>query len=217
MPQWAASRGSARSSQPAAAAEGEREQQKVNELQQEWLEEHHGKLTDLKRTLLEILQRLESLGPEIEKRIQAEEYLGLVRKAFRVWDQADNSGLDADNAIRQAITEAAVSFNANPPDFNDSAVKVRTALEAVGRRGATQIAQRRQAPYPQDSWGRALTLLRQQNVIDQSEEEMVSRTYTFISRGAHIPGITDEEWARLGRTFGISATYFLLKRYLAAP
>jgi hypothetical protein len=88
----------------AAAAEGEREQQKVNELQQEWLEEHHGKLTDLKRTLLEILQRLESLGPEIEKRIQTEEYLGLVRKAFRVWDQADTQ--DKRKLIQNLLTNA---------------------------------------------------------------------------------------------------------------
>jgi hypothetical protein len=73
----------------AGAADGEREQKQVNELQQEWLEEHHHKLTDLKRTLLEILQRLESLGSEIDARIEADEYLGLVRKAFRVWDQAD--------------------------------------------------------------------------------------------------------------------------------
>jgi hypothetical protein len=73
------------------AAEAEREQQQVNELQQEWLEEHRGKLNDLKKTLLEILQRLESLGAEIDARVQSEEYLGLVRKAFRVWDQADTN------------------------------------------------------------------------------------------------------------------------------
>jgi hypothetical protein len=72
-----------------AAAEAEREQQQINELQQEWLEEHRAKLNDLKKTLLEILQRLESLGSEIDARVQSEEYLTLVRKAFRVWDQAD--------------------------------------------------------------------------------------------------------------------------------
>src|SRR5690349_4765609 len=49
-----------------AAAEAEREQQQINELQQEWLEEHRAKLNDLKKTRLEILQRLESLGSEID-------------------------------------------------------------------------------------------------------------------------------------------------------
>ena len=72
-----------------AAVEGEHEQQKINELQQEWLEEHRGKLVELGHALVQIIQRLEYLGREIEERIQSEEYLGLVRKAFRVWDQSD--------------------------------------------------------------------------------------------------------------------------------
>jgi hypothetical protein len=74
-----------------AALEAEQEQQKVNDLHQEWLDEHRDKLADLGRTLVEILQRVETLGPEIEARMQSEEYLGLVRKAFRVWDQADTT------------------------------------------------------------------------------------------------------------------------------
>ena len=113
-----------------------------------------------------------------------------------VLDQLGASGLDGDGAIRQAINEAATAFNANPPDFNDSVVKVRTALEAVGRRGATQIAQRRQAAYAQDSWGRALTLLRQQNVISQDEEELFARTYHIHQpRSTHSP----ESLTRSGR------------------
>ncbi len=44
---------------------------------------------DLAKTLMEIVDRLESLGEEIQRRIQGEEYLALVRRAFRTWDQAD--------------------------------------------------------------------------------------------------------------------------------
>jgi hypothetical protein len=72
-----------------AALSGEGEQQKVNELQQDWLDEHRQKLGDLARTLVEIVDRLESLGEEIRARIESEEYLALVRRAFRTWDQAD--------------------------------------------------------------------------------------------------------------------------------
>jgi hypothetical protein len=72
-----------------AALSGERGQQEVNELQREWLEEHRGKLQDLARTLVDIVDRLESFGEEIRKRIESEEYLALVRRAFRVWDSAD--------------------------------------------------------------------------------------------------------------------------------
>ena len=43
----------------------------------------------LRDTLQEIQQRFESLGAGIEERIQSEEYLALVRKAFRIWDETD--------------------------------------------------------------------------------------------------------------------------------
>jgi hypothetical protein len=73
----------------AATLSGDADQTKVNELQQEWLEEHRQKLGDLARTLIEIVDRLESMGDEIRQRIESEEYLTLVRRAFRTWDQAD--------------------------------------------------------------------------------------------------------------------------------
>lgn len=128
------------------------------------------------------------------------------------------SPLDADHAIEQALNDAAASFNANPPDFNDATVKSRLALETIGRRAATGLAQRRGLQHADDRWGPALLLLRQGGVIDQDEEQLIARVYTFVSPGAHIPiGVSAEEWARLARTFTLSAAYFLLKRYLAAP
>jgi hypothetical protein len=53
------------------------------------LEEHERKLLQLQNDLDEITARFESLGPEVEERIQSEEYLALVRQSFRVWDQAE--------------------------------------------------------------------------------------------------------------------------------
>jgi hypothetical protein len=72
-----------------AAFGADRDQRRTNELQQEWLDEHREKLSDLAKTLVEIVDRLESLGEEIQKRIESQQYLTLVRKAFRTWDQAD--------------------------------------------------------------------------------------------------------------------------------
>lgn len=60
-----------------------------DDLQTTWLEEHQKKIDSLGGTLADVKTRLKALGPIIEERIQSEEYLGLVRKAFRVWDQAD--------------------------------------------------------------------------------------------------------------------------------
>lgn len=62
---------------------------KQDSLQTQWLEEHHVKITALRDVLEKIQKRFESLGEAIDDRIQSEAYLGLVRKAFRAWDEAD--------------------------------------------------------------------------------------------------------------------------------
>lgn len=54
----------------------------------QWLEEHARKLGSLRATLEMITNRFANLGAEIDERIQSEEYLNLVRHAFRVWDEA---------------------------------------------------------------------------------------------------------------------------------
>src|SRR5688572_11883363 len=71
-----------------AAADSEAGQGKINELQKDWLEEHQHKIQELAGTLVEIVERLESMGDEIQKRIESQEYLALVGRAFRTWDQA---------------------------------------------------------------------------------------------------------------------------------
>jgi hypothetical protein len=73
----------------AASYKAEEGSIKQNNLQTQWLEEHQEKLRALRATLEEIQHRFESLGDTIDERIQSEEYLGLVRKAFRAWDEAD--------------------------------------------------------------------------------------------------------------------------------
>ena len=62
---------------------------KTNNLQNQWLEEHAHKIVNLKKDLEDILERFESIGTQIEDRIQSEDYLLLVRKAFRTWDESD--------------------------------------------------------------------------------------------------------------------------------
>lgn len=60
-----------------------------DDLRTQWLEEHQRKLNQLHGTLDDISQRFENLGPGIEERVQSEEYLALVRQAFRAWDRAE--------------------------------------------------------------------------------------------------------------------------------
>jgi hypothetical protein len=62
---------------------------KTDNLQNKWLEEHAHKIEKLRKIIEEIISRFELLGTQIDERIQSEEYLDIVRKAFRAWDRAD--------------------------------------------------------------------------------------------------------------------------------
>lgn len=73
----------------AAAIRGEESAVKSDDLRTLWLEEHEKKLAELMAALDAINERFESLGPDIEQRIQSPEYLAIVRQAFRTWDQAE--------------------------------------------------------------------------------------------------------------------------------
>lgn len=127
------------------------------------------------------------------------------------------SGIDRDGAIRATLAGSSKDFVSQPPDFNGSITKARIALETTARRAAAGIAAVRSVPYPDNSWGRALALLKTQGVIEQTEEKTLAQVYTFVSPSAHVPkGVSEEEWARLARAFSVSITYFLLKKFAAA-
>lgn len=73
----------------AASVRDDLQSERRDELQTKWLEEHQAKIGDFGNTLNDMEGRFERLGPDIEERIQSEEYLTLVRGAFRVWDEAE--------------------------------------------------------------------------------------------------------------------------------
>lgn len=78
---------------------------KLNKIQTQWLEEHQKKIVLLMQALNGIGKRLASLGDEITERIGSEEYLALVRKAFRVWDEADTE--EKRRLLSNVLTNAA--------------------------------------------------------------------------------------------------------------
>jgi len=63
----------------AANMPGEEASTREDDLRTQWLEEHHRKLNQLRGTLDEVSERLQKLGPEIDERVESEEYLALVR------------------------------------------------------------------------------------------------------------------------------------------
>jgi len=62
---------------------------KADDMRTQWLKEHQRKIELLANTLNDIAERFDKLGEQIDERLQSEEYLNLVRRAFRIWDQAD--------------------------------------------------------------------------------------------------------------------------------
>jgi len=76
-----------------------------DDLLREWLQEHHEKLQELRATLEQMVGRLDGFGQELEERITSHDYLGLVRKTFRQWDQADTA--EKRRLLVQLITNAA--------------------------------------------------------------------------------------------------------------
>jgi hypothetical protein len=73
----------------AVSAKMEEGKARTTNMQNQWLEEHTKKIKRLAETLDGIAMRFETLGGQIDERIQSEEYLDIVRKAFRAWDHAD--------------------------------------------------------------------------------------------------------------------------------
>jgi len=62
---------------------------RTDNLQTRWLEEHEHKMERLHETLTGIATRFDALGPTIDERLRSDEYLDIVKKAFRAWDYAD--------------------------------------------------------------------------------------------------------------------------------
>ncbi|SMG07936.1 hypothetical protein SAMN05661096_00096 [Marivirga sericea] len=90
-----------------SAFHSEKEQGKVNDLQKLWLEEHHRKIEELANTIFQIIDKLESSGVDVQDRMETEEYLTLVRKGFKEWDNAET--VEKKEYLRKLLTNAAAT------------------------------------------------------------------------------------------------------------
>lgn len=88
-----------------AAAQAEQEQGRANELQRLWLEEHRERLFELTSDLADIVRRLDGLYDTLKERIESDEYMVLVRKAFKSWDNAETK--EKRSYIKNLIINAA--------------------------------------------------------------------------------------------------------------
>ena len=92
-----------------SALHGEKEQGRINSLQRLWLEEHHKKIEELAFAIYEITERLNLTGPENDDRLSSDEYLSLVRKGFKEWDNAETH--EKKQYIQKLLTNAGATRN----------------------------------------------------------------------------------------------------------
>jgi len=88
----------------AVSFSAEKEQEKVNALHKLWLEEHKRKIAELGQTLRDIFARFENFGEDLSDRTSSDEYLALVKRTFRSWDQADTD--EKRSMLQKLITNA---------------------------------------------------------------------------------------------------------------
>ena len=89
----------------AASIKVDQRNSEKDNLQTRWLEEHAKKMGNLVGSLADVVGRLDNLGDTIDERIQSEEYLSLVRSAFRTWDRAETE--DKRKYIANLVANAA--------------------------------------------------------------------------------------------------------------
>jgi hypothetical protein len=93
-----------------AALHAEIDQGKINELHKQWLEEHRRRLHDLAGHLEKLFGRLDSIYESARTRVESQEYLNIVRRAFKSWDNAESDekkGYIANLIVNSASTKIA--------------------------------------------------------------------------------------------------------------
>lgn len=126
--------------------------------------------------------------------------------------RSDLSGVDDVVAM---IEESANGFKAG--NRNACLNAARVALHTLARTIAAARLPAHPGGFDENKWGQVLAYLRKSGFIDENEEAGLAGVYRFISPGSHVPlGVTDLEFARLGRTLAFSCCYFLVKASNAA-
>ncbi|MFN7967615.1 MAG: hypothetical protein U0V87_18220 [Acidobacteriota bacterium] len=74
-----------------AGIPGEKRGAHADDIRTKWLEEHERKLELLRLTLDEMQRRFDALGDTVAERIESDEYLAIVRQAFKAWDNAETA------------------------------------------------------------------------------------------------------------------------------
>ena len=94
-----------------SALHAEHEQGRINEMVGRWLEEHREKMNSLGSAIQQIAARMDQfegeLADEVDRRLNDDQYLTLVRRGFRAWDRSNSS--EKRDFIRRSLANAAAT------------------------------------------------------------------------------------------------------------
>lgn len=126
------------------------------------------------------------------------------------------SGLLTADDVTRKLSDSVRAFRAPTPNYNASLNDARIALQTL----ATDIANTRLPTHPgsfdSTKWGSVINYLRSSGFITTEEERGLTGVFGFVSPGSHrLVGLSDAEFARLGRSFVAGMCWFLVKRYRA--
>src|SRR5262249_42459991 len=146
-------------------------------------------------------RELRAIDPTIEGAEPLEDDLSL---------ELGKSGLVEADEILRLLNNSADAYRRQPPDYNGCLSNGRVALETLAR----GIAKARKTAHPgsfdETKWGQVLEYLRTSGLITKRQEEGIAGVYSLVSEGAHAPvGLTEQEFARLGRSLVNAMCYFL--------
>ena len=130
--------------------------------------------------------------------------------------ELEGSGLPKCSDVLRKLSDSTDAFRASTPDYNASLNNARVALETL----AIVIAEARLPAHPGSvgchKWGSVIAYFRSTDFITVEEECGLVGVFRFVSPGSHRPvGLSEEEFARLGRGFVAGMCWFLVKKYRA--
>lgn len=130
--------------------------------------------------------------------------------------ELNSCGLPGAETVIRKLEESAQAFRGSPPNLNACLNDARVAIQTL----ATIIAQKwsslHPGPFDATKWGSIITYLKTTGFLTDEEEKGLVGVFGFVSPGSHRPlGLSDEEFARLGRSFVAGMCWFLVKRYRA--
>ena len=104
----------------AAGAWSESDQERINNLFQQWLKMQEEEMLEIGQTLFEVFIRIDKTDQKIQERIQSHQYLSIIKKCFRDWSAAESEpkriyirNLLANAASCEMTTDDVIKFSLN--------------------------------------------------------------------------------------------------------